>query len=213
MRTASDGTMDRPLPPEFLQHLSALTSAYLRATDPIRQSGFAGGSERWRVERSAILEAVTGSGAILDVGCANGYLLECLMEWGKARDVALAPHGLDCSADLIALARRRLPKHADHFHVGNAWGWVPPRSYTYVYSLWDCVPPDYVGAYVKQLLRTTVTPRGTLIIGAYGNRSRGVSPAPVDSLLAGLGLTVAGSASAGAPEMARFAWVRAMRAT
>src|ERR671937_40228 len=72
------GTSMAPLPPSFLQHLAHLEAAYLRETDPIRQSGFSGGAERWRAERSPILLAIPESGTVLDVGCANGYLLECL---------------------------------------------------------------------------------------------------------------------------------------
>ena len=61
----------------------ALEDAYLRSDDPIRQSGFGGGAERWRAERSPILEAVDGDGDLLDIGCANGYLAECLVEWAR----------------------------------------------------------------------------------------------------------------------------------
>jgi SAM-dependent methyltransferase len=197
------------LPLQFVQHLAALERAYLSETDPIRQSGFAGGGERWYAERSPILEAITGSGEILDVGCANGYLLECLVQWGRARGISLSPSGLDCSAGLIELARRRQPQHAEAFYVGNAWRWIPPRRFAHVYSLWDCVPPEYFGSYVHHLLQAVVAPGGILIIGAYGSRSRAQRPAPVDCLLADLGLTVLGSASAGLPEAARFAWVRA----
>ena len=75
----------RQLPERFLRELEALESSYLSDDDPIRQSGFGGGPERWRSEREPILEAIEGNGDILDIGCANGYLLECLMIWGRER--------------------------------------------------------------------------------------------------------------------------------
>jgi 2-polyprenyl-3-methyl-5-hydroxy-6-metoxy-1,4-benzoquinol methylase len=99
-------SVGQPLPADFLQHLTKLQAAYLQEVDPIRQSGFSGGTERWRAERSPILGAVTASGSLLDVGCANGYLLECLMQWGSETGVALTPFGIDCSEGLIALGGR-----------------------------------------------------------------------------------------------------------
>src|SRR5215472_1576889 len=87
-----------PLPAEFLNHLGTLEAAYLSSDDPLRQSGFGGGPARWRAERSPILDAIGGSGTLLDVGCANGYLLESLVSWGSERGLALTPFGVDRSA-------------------------------------------------------------------------------------------------------------------
>jgi len=131
-----------PLPPVFLAELGALEASYLERTDPIGQSGF-GGAERWRAEREPILEAITEDGDLLDVGCANGYLLECLVAWGRERGLTLTPYGVDQGARLIALARERQPRWAGHFFVGNAWDWHPPRRFRSVYALLDLVPPDY----------------------------------------------------------------------
>jgi hypothetical protein len=127
------------LPEAFLQRLAVLQTLYLRESDPMRQSGFFGGAARWRAERSPILDGLA-SGDRLDIGCANGHLLECLVRWGQARGILLAPHGLDCSAGLIARARQRLPGHAADLHHGNAWDWEPPRRFAQVYSVWDCLP-------------------------------------------------------------------------
>ena len=84
------------LPVAFLHRLRALEGSYLRETDPIRQSGFGGGPERWRTERALVLDAVPDDGDFLDVGCANGYLLECLVQWGDEQHVRLTPYGVDC---------------------------------------------------------------------------------------------------------------------
>jgi SAM-dependent methyltransferase len=200
-------TPPSPLPPAFLQHLAELEATYLRESDPMRQSGFSGGAERWRVERAPILQAITTSGDLLDIGCANGYLLECLIRWSAESARALTPFGIDCSAGLIARARERLPDFCDHFFVANAWGWTPPRRLQYVYSVFDCVPRTTLGAFVEQLMKNVVAPRGRLILGAYGSRSRREPPAPIDVLLTDLNYEVAGSATAGTPETARFAWI------
>jgi 2-polyprenyl-3-methyl-5-hydroxy-6-metoxy-1,4-benzoquinol methylase len=117
------------LPAAFLDRLRALEGSYLRETDPVRQSGFGGGHERWRTERELVLDAVRGDGDFLDIGCANGYLLECLVTWGQERHVRLTPYGVDCGFQLIALAKQRLPQYASHFWVANAWEWTPPRRF------------------------------------------------------------------------------------
>src|SRR5437764_202255 len=124
----------RPLPPAFLKGVDALADAYLSHSDPVRQSGFGGGAERWRSEREPILDYIHHSGSLIDVGCANGHLLECLVAWGRERGLSLDPYGVDHSARLIALAQQRLPRWADHFFVGNAWEWTPPRRFDFVYS-------------------------------------------------------------------------------
>ena len=54
---------------------------YLASDDPRRQSGFAGDEERWEAARRPIVEAIHRRGSLLDVGCANGYLLESLVHW------------------------------------------------------------------------------------------------------------------------------------
>jgi SAM-dependent methyltransferase len=112
--------LDDSLPAAFLADLLATADAYFGQSDPIRQSGFGGGAERWRAEREPILDAITRSGSFIDIGCANGYLLECLVLWGRERGLALDPHGLDYSPQLIELARTRLPHWTDHFFVGMA---------------------------------------------------------------------------------------------
>jgi len=195
-----------PLPYAFLSKLQALEKAYLHHSDPAEQSGFYGGSERWRTEREPILEAISADGELLDTGCANGYLLECLVAWGRERGVSLIPYGLDQGARLIELARRHQPHLADHFFTGNAWDWEPPQRFRYVYTLVDQVPLEYLEPYLHRLLARMVAPGGRLIVGDYGSRSRGISAGDVAALLRSIGLTVAGAAEGGSHGVARFAW-------
>jgi SAM-dependent methyltransferase len=194
------------LPNDFLAEVAKLPAAYLRHSDPIRQSGFGGGAERWRAEREPILDGVNRSGTFIDIGCANGYLLECLVKWGRDRGLELEPFGLDISPDLIALANARFPGREDHFYIANAWDWIPPRRFDFVYTLYDNVPPTHLADYLRQLLANVVAPGGRLIIGAYGSRTRNQPAFDVAEFIAQMQLEVAGSGSVGRVPEARFAW-------
>jgi SAM-dependent methyltransferase len=196
-----------PLPPDFLARARSLEAAYLASEDPIRQSGFGGGAERWRTEREPILEAVEGDGDLLDIGCANGYLLRCLVDRGAERGLRLTPHGIDIGPRLVEEAKRWHPGLEGNFHVANGWDWRPRRRFRYVYSLYDCVPEDLLADYVRRLLERVVAPGGRLIVGAYGSRSAGTPPFAIAGFLAANGFAVAGLARGGDPPVAEFAWV------
>ena len=200
-------TSDHGLPPDFLDQLRKLEDAYCSEADPLRQSGFSGGPRRWRAERQPILNAVDADGDFLDVGCANGYLLECLIKWAQQRGYSLMPHGLDFGARLIQMAMERFPRLSSNFHVGNAWEWHPRRKYRYVYSLCDCVPEPYLGEYFRRLLDRAVAHRGKLIVGMYGSRSRNIPPINLGGRLARLGFDIQGTAYGGTPPLTSFAWI------
>jgi SAM-dependent methyltransferase len=201
------GVDRRRLPADFLAHIRSLEDYYLAADDPIVGSGFHGGAERWASERRPILDAVERDGDLLDVGCANGLLLECLVRWAAEVGITLVPHGVDMGPGLVEAARRRLPGFAANIHLGNSWEWEPPRRYDFVYALWDCVPKDYLAEYATRMLDLFVAPGGRLIVGAYGSRSRGTPPFDVAAFLEDIGLTLAGSTVAGDPTTVAFAWV------
>ncbi len=62
---------------------------YLSQTEPRRQSGHSGDLYYWRHVRSMILEAVYYDGSFIDVGCANGHLIQSLSSWMKNTGVAV----------------------------------------------------------------------------------------------------------------------------
>ena len=190
----------------FAETKRALEKEYLRHEDPIRQSGFGGGPERWRAERGPILDAIDRDGDLLDVGCANGYLLECLVGWARERGYAIVPYGVDFSEKFVELARRRMPAYASHFWVANAWDWTPSRRFRFVYALLDSVPGELMGAYAARLLDRTVERGGRLTVGHYGSVHRKEAPMDVAALLASMDLKVSGSATGGDPVITRFAW-------
>lgn len=198
---------DRKLPADFIEHLKALEKSYLSETDPIRQSGFSGGAKRWREERQPILEAVDTDGEFLDLGCANGYLLECLIKWASVRSISLTPYGLDQGTKLIELARKRFSEYRDNFYAGNAWDWKPPMKFRYVYTLYDCVPLNFLEEYIRRILQRMVCEGGRLIVGAYGSRSQDIPPFDVEGFLKSAGFSPEGKTSGGNPAITSFAWI------
>ncbi len=194
------------LPETFLQGLTALERSYLQAEDPCQQSGFGGGPERWRTERGIILEAVEGDGDFLDIGCANGHLLACLVTWGKERGLTLTPYGLDQGANLIELAQRLHPEFAANLWVANAWEWTPPRKFRYVYSCPEYVPEPLIPAYPRHLGEYYVESGGRLILGSYGSGSLNQPARDVAALLGEARFSVVGTAEVGWLPFTRLAW-------
>lgn len=198
----------RPLPDSFLTDLQQLQEAYLSHTDPIKQSGFFGGETRWRTEREIILQAVEADGDFLDIGCANGYLLQCLVEWAQERGITLNPFGVDQGAGLITLTRGRFPECENHFWTANAWDWTPLRKFDYVYTLADNVPESFTTDFLHRLLERCVTPGGLLIVGAYGSYSRNEPASNVADMLTDAGLPVIGEVTYGNLPITHIAWTR-----
>jgi hypothetical protein len=120
---------------------SEFERAYLAGADPRAQSGFNGSPERWRAARHGIVEAIDGDGSFLDVGCANGLLLESVVEWSP---FAIEPHGIDFAPGLVHLARRRLPHWADRLWVADVFSWIPPQSFDFVHARWELDAVDEV---------------------------------------------------------------------
>ena len=141
--------------------------AYLAGETPWQQSGKSGDLAGWERGRRPIMAAVERDGTFLDVGCANGFLMESVRAWGAEGGLQIEPYGLDISAELAGIARRRLPRWADRIFVGNAREWTPPRRFDYVRTGLDYVPPTGRRALVEHLLGQVVSPGGRLIVGVF----------------------------------------------
>lgn len=170
----------------YRDNLRTLERGYLRAESARAQSGFGGDAAEWRARRSQVADAVPGDGTFLDVGCANGHLVECVVAWCTERGVAVEPYGVDLAPGLVALARRRLPEWADRFWVGNAVDWVHPdgRWFDVVHVLLDTVPAARRGDMLRHHLAATVAPGGRLLVSAYAS----VAEPRTDDVVRGLGL-------------------------
>lgn len=161
---------------------SLVVPAYLAADTPWGQSGKSGTAEDWEWSRSLVADAIDHDGSFLDIGCANGFLMECLGRW-TTFDVE--PYGLEISPEIAALARRRLPEWADRIFVGNALNWDFPREFTYVRTGLDYVPPARRHDLVERLLGSCER----LIVGAFNEHD---SERTIEDELGSLGLAVAG---------------------
>lgn len=146
-----------------------LETAYTPAPTAWQQSGKSGTFEDWVRLRIANIAPVHQSGTYLDIGCANGYLLECLVVWARLKGVEIIPYGLDFSDKLVALAQQRL-QSLSNIYIGNAWNWTPPQRFNYVRTELDYVPRNYRKSYIERLLTEFVAQNGRLIISQYRSR-------------------------------------------
>ena len=156
--------------------------AYLAAETPWQGSGKSGSAEDWEYARSHVGHAIHRPGSFLDVGCANGYLLECLPRWTPHE---LDRYGLDIAPELVDLSRRRLPHLAGHLFVGNALEWEPPRDFTYIRTGLEYVPRHRRRQLVERLLGFC----DRLIVGVMNEETEA---RPTEELLRSWGYAVAG---------------------
>ena len=158
-----------------------LETTYLSHQEPWRQSGMSGPEERWITLRKPIADCIDRFGLFLDIGCANGYLLECCIKWTSERGVRIDPYGLDISAKLVELAKKRLPRFADHFFIGNSFDWIPPWKFDFVRTELVYVPAEYEGQYIERLFQYYLKPDGRLLVANYAEDD----PHPEKGLLPG----------------------------
>ena len=172
--------------------LAIVEPAYLAAVTPQGQSGHSGDDARWEHARRLLLDAVPDGSDVLDVGCANGHLMESLVRWAAADGKVVEPYGVEISARLAELARERLPHWADRIWTGNAMTWAPPRRFAVVRTGLDYVPPRRRRDFVGRLVDEVVAPGGRLLVGTFNEEKDRETVA--DSLRS-WGYVVAGSTS------------------
>jgi SAM-dependent methyltransferase len=151
----------------YRETCTRLTISYLAGDNPRAQSGHSGDQNHWTQARSLIADAVNRDGRFLDIGCANGFLLECVVGWVSAKGYRVEPYGLDFSADLLELARKRLPQWTDRLFLGNAIDWEPPRRFAFVRTGLEYVPKHRQADLIRRLLENVVICGGRLIIGTF----------------------------------------------
>ena len=153
----------------FEKQKREIFDTYLQRSEPWEQSGKSGPEERWVACRKPVADCMEKSGTFLDIGCANGYLLECVLKWTKERDIDISPYGLDISEELVKLAKERLPEYIDNIYSGNAWYWEPQEIYDYVRTELVYVPDHLQRQYIERILDEYLPENGKLLIALYGS--------------------------------------------
>ena len=157
-----------------------IVPAYLAADTPEGGSGSSRDAAGWERARSLVADAVEPRQSFLDIGCANGHLLESMARWS-----GVEPYGLEISPELAELARQRLPRWADRIWVGNALDWQPPRRFDVVRTGLDYVPAPRRQRFVEHLLSYA----DRLVIGVF-NEERELRTQ--EELVAGWGFEITG---------------------
>ena len=185
----------------YRRTIELLEESYLAANargDVAGGSGSGGGLARWDKKRRVLTRAFDHDGTWLDVGCANGLLMETVAWWTAEAGLRIEPYGLDLSARIAEAARRRLPHWADRIWTGNVMTWEPPMSFDYVTVLADSVPAEARRDLIERLIAKFLNPSGRLIFSIYMPRPP-EAPAetpPASDALRRFGYRVEGEAEA-----------------
>lgn len=171
--------------------------SYLSASSPQGGSGYSGTAEQWEANRSFIRAAIAEECSFLDIGCANGYLMESIETWTRQKNLHVTTYGLEISPAMANEARRRLPTHANRIWTGNAATWIPPTGLRFdiVYTLLDYVLPARRADYIARLTREVAAHNGRVVVGDYAS-FKDQPERHAARQLQGLGFEVAGVAEA-----------------
>jgi SAM-dependent methyltransferase len=153
----------------FVEALELHEPKYLAGANPRQQSGFGRDERDWERFRRPIVAPIGTDGSFLDIGCANGLLMESVVTWAREDGHVIEPYGLDISERLAELARQRLPHWRERIFVGNALIWEPPVRFDFVRTELVYVPGTLRRQYTERLLERYVAPGGQLIVCSYGS--------------------------------------------
>jgi SAM-dependent methyltransferase len=142
-----------------------LEESYLKKyTEPWKQAGFLSTEEAWMAARKPIADCLQKSGTFLDIGCANGFLIESILNW-TSHDIT--PYGIDLSAKLIEAAKTRLPKYSNNLFVGSAPYWTNPVKFDYARTDLGYAMEEFQEQYLHKLFTNYLVEGGHLLVTEY----------------------------------------------
>ena len=151
----------------------------------IRGSKCLGTLEFWLATRAFIANAINKSGTILDIGCANGFLLACLSKWLKEKSLTLISYGIECDPSIVR-CKQLFPHVYDLGHfiqidlqtfLSSPSTEAPtfPRLFDYIYwNVWEdgCdLEEEYQVRWLCKLCSMTSL-GGKLLLGLYGTKEK-----------------------------------------
>ena len=100
----------------------------------------------------------------MDIGSANGYLVDCLTNWMKHSGLNLEFFGLEISRELTELSKKNFPHLKDHFFNGNVLDWIPQEKYDFVFTMiLFGIPEQLREKYITRILEMYLKKGGRLI--------------------------------------------------
>lgn len=127
----------------------------------LRGCHFHGSYEQWKLARDCFVPYVRDANDVLDIGCANGFLLQSLMDWGGR---TFTPWGIDIRETSIDAARAMFPDHADNFVVADmtTLAWTERRVDVVLAPFFEY--PEYMGAVATYLEKH---PSSSVVFSVY----------------------------------------------
>ena len=99
-----------------------------------------------------LVDAFDHDGSWLDVGCANGLLMETLTMRAREKGLQVKPYGFALSPRIAEVVRRRLQHSSDRISTGNVMTWEPQMPFDYITVIADSVPATARHDLVERLI-------------------------------------------------------------
>ena len=128
--------------------------------------------DEWEKGRKFIANQIDKDGSILDIGCANGFLLICLESWSGKK---LEKYGIDTNGDLIIQGKKLFPELEKRLKITGleSFRWLEefdlPSKYDFIYwNVWDnfIFNEDKLNG-LEELINLRLKENGKLILGFY----------------------------------------------
>jgi 2-polyprenyl-3-methyl-5-hydroxy-6-metoxy-1,4-benzoquinol methylase len=126
----------------------------------------------WKKVRLPITSVLNKKGTLLDIGCANGFLTRCLVEWSLYK---IVPYGIDRDQNLIRWASKIHKEHSNNFkslsifdlHERQSHGLPNRFDYIYwaVWDNWNITSQENVNILLE--IWDAINLEGKLILGFY----------------------------------------------